>query len=643
MLDEFAEVAGSLTYERDPRIPMPVTCTDPALLGAPGARDRPVRRRGAVAARRRRHQVPGGRPGHRAGHARRARHRRTAGAAATRRRPSLRAVAELHATGVPVDWRCDGRPLAAARACRCRPTHSTGNGSGRADSPRRPRPTAGATGSSGHRCPAAPARSPGPGSWSGRASRTGRAGRTRLSPRSKAGVRRPWRGRSTTPSGPRWPTGWRPWAISTAGSTAWCRLLAFDESRGLTDSVILAQALRDAGITAPLWALTRGAVGTGPADPVRSPRQAQVWGLGRVLALEHATSWGGLVDLPDRLDDQAAARLATILDGTTGEDQVAIRGAATLARRLVPAPRSGPLSRWEPTGTVLITGGTGALGAQVARWLAERGGAAAVADRPPRHGRSRCGRPGRGARDARHDSDRRRLRRRRPGGAGSGARGRARRRAGHRRGPRGRGRRGGAGRRDRARGVHGGVARQGRRRRAPRRAAARRGRVRPVLVDRRDLGQRRPVRVRRGQRLPRRAGRAAPGSWACGHVDRLGPVGRHRHGRGRRGPHLPEPPWSGGVARRGRAHRARERRGQRRHLRDRRGRAMGPVHRRVHLGAPQPAARRPAPAPHARRRARTGVGARRTVAGRAHRALPGGAGGGAAAVGVRRGRHRAGP
>src|SRR5262249_54213078 len=44
------------------------------------------------------------------------------------------------------------------------------------------------------------------------------------------------------------------------------------------------------------------------------------------------------------------------------------------ARRLVAAQRSGkPADGWTPAGTVLVTGGTGALGGQVARWLARTG------------------------------------------------------------------------------------------------------------------------------------------------------------------------------------------------------------------------------------------------------------------------------
>ena len=100
--------------------------------------------------------------------------------------------------------------------------------------------------------------------------------------------------------------------------------------------------------------------------------QAQVWGLGRVAALEHPDRWGGLVDVPPVLDERAAARLCGVLAGC-GEDQVAIRGGGILARRLVRAPLPPwRRRRWSPRGTVLVTGGTGAIGGHVARWLAGR-------------------------------------------------------------------------------------------------------------------------------------------------------------------------------------------------------------------------------------------------------------------------------
>ncbi len=142
----------------------------------------------------------------------------------------------------------------------------------------------------------------------------------------------------------------------------------------LADTVVLVQALGDADVTAPLWCLTRGAISTGAEDPVVRPEQAAVWGIGRVAALELPHRWGGLVDLPEELDDGAAARLCAVLASAGDEDQVAVRGTGVYARRLVRGFAGHSVSTaWRPRGTVVVTGGTGALGARVARRLAEGG------------------------------------------------------------------------------------------------------------------------------------------------------------------------------------------------------------------------------------------------------------------------------
>ncbi|WP_449657736.1 type I polyketide synthase [Streptomyces echinatus] len=134
----------------------------------------------------------------------------------------------------------------------------------------------------------------------------------------------------------------------------------------------LVQALGDAGITAPLWCVTRDAVAHGTAAPVTGFAQAAVWGLGRVAALEHPDRWGGLVDLPAEAGPGAVARLAELLGGAGGEDQVVIRESGAYGRRLEHAPaRAG--TPWKPSGTVLVTGATGAVGTAVARWLAAEG------------------------------------------------------------------------------------------------------------------------------------------------------------------------------------------------------------------------------------------------------------------------------
>ncbi|MET7370727.1 type I polyketide synthase [Streptomyces sp. NPDC005566] len=135
----------------------------------------------------------------------------------------------------------------------------------------------------------------------------------------------------------------------------------------------LTQAWAAAGVAVPLWVATCGAVSVGRSDPLLSPEQAAVWGLGRVAALEFPQQWGGLVDLPAELDARAADRLVGVLsDG--GEDQVAVRASGVHGRRVLRAEPVAPTGgTWSPSGTVLVTGGTGALGSLVARWLAGRG------------------------------------------------------------------------------------------------------------------------------------------------------------------------------------------------------------------------------------------------------------------------------
>ncbi|MEU8828936.1 SDR family NAD(P)-dependent oxidoreductase, partial [Streptomyces sp. NPDC048636] len=164
-------------------------------------------------------------------------------------------------------------------------------------------------------------------------------------------------------------------------------LLGLDESPhpehpsvpiGLAATTVLVQALsalEDTG--GPLWCLTQGAVATAATDPLPHPHQAQIWGFGRVAALEHPRLWGGLIDLPTAIDDGTPVRIARCLIEGQPEDQIAIRS-GTFVRRLEHAPATDPASAlaangWRPSGTTLVTGGTGGLGAHVARWLAHHG------------------------------------------------------------------------------------------------------------------------------------------------------------------------------------------------------------------------------------------------------------------------------
>ncbi|MGW7377403.1 type I polyketide synthase [Streptomyces venezuelae] len=174
-------------------------------------------------------------------------------------------------------------------------------------------------------------------------------------------------------------------AVDTSGLAGVVNLLALDETphpehaavpAGLAATTALIQALGDNGTTAPLHTVTQGAVSTSATDPLAHPLQAHVWGLGRVAALEHPRMWGGLIDLPERIDPRALARLAAALT-PQDEDQTAVRPTGTHTRRLTHAPTPSPgtdgEAAWQPRGTTLITGGTGGIGAVLARWLAHEG------------------------------------------------------------------------------------------------------------------------------------------------------------------------------------------------------------------------------------------------------------------------------
>ncbi|MET0237506.1 MAG: type I polyketide synthase [Kibdelosporangium sp.] len=114
-----------------------------------------------------------------------------------------------------------------------------------------------------------------------------------------------------------------------------------------------------------LVVLTRNAVSV-DEDEGADVRQAPVWGLIRAAEAEHPGRFV-LVDA----DSAEASRQALAAAVATGEPEIAIRAGDVRVPRLAKAP-AGQGPAW--TGTVLITGGTGGLGALVAEHLvAEHG------------------------------------------------------------------------------------------------------------------------------------------------------------------------------------------------------------------------------------------------------------------------------
>ncbi|MGV9612821.1 SDR family NAD(P)-dependent oxidoreductase [Nocardia xishanensis] len=115
---------------------------------------------------------------------------------------------------------------------------------------------------------------------------------------------------------------------------------------------------------------TRRAVAVADSEQVRLD-QAPVWGLLRAAQAEHP----GRFQLVDLDQDGDLFAVATALAAAAGEPEAALRGTTVLVPRLT-RHAAGRIARLAGPGTVLVTGGTGGLGAVIARHLVTEHGVA---------------------------------------------------------------------------------------------------------------------------------------------------------------------------------------------------------------------------------------------------------------------------
>ncbi|HEX8074806.1 MAG TPA: SDR family NAD(P)-dependent oxidoreductase, partial [Thermoleophilaceae bacterium] len=118
--------------------------------------------------------------------------------------------------------------------------------------------------------------------------------------------------------------------------------------------------------------VTRGGMAVGDGD-APDPAAASVWGLVRSAQSENPDRFV-LVDV-----DGSEASWSALAPASAGDEtQIALREGTAYAPRLAPFPSRAeeqPTAAGDPDGTVLITGGTGGLGALLARHLAREHGA----------------------------------------------------------------------------------------------------------------------------------------------------------------------------------------------------------------------------------------------------------------------------
>ncbi len=141
----------------------------------------------------------------------------------------------------------------------------------------------------------------------------------------------------------------------------------------LLESLNVVQLMSRAGIAVRHWLVTCGAQSVVENDHI-SPWQTRYWGFGRTLQVEHPGQLGACIDLGSAADD--IELLVAEFTGSAADTEVALRnGRRYVARLARPEPVAEPGLSLELHGNAsyLITGGVGALGLQVAQFLATAG------------------------------------------------------------------------------------------------------------------------------------------------------------------------------------------------------------------------------------------------------------------------------
>ena len=151
------------------------------------------------------------------------------------------------------------------------------------------------------------------------------------------------------------------WLLERVGSESFCRRIVYlwgldidtpacsvelsDKHAGLDDCVSvlhLVQALaRSPWKQSPrVWLVTRGAVQVDPHQMRVVPGQAALWGLGRVIDLEHPEMQCSLLDLDASARELNVSRILEELVGDGPESELAHRGAVRFGLRVVRADKS---------------------------------------------------------------------------------------------------------------------------------------------------------------------------------------------------------------------------------------------------------------------------------------------------------------
>ncbi|NEP62573.1 MAG: SDR family NAD(P)-dependent oxidoreductase, partial [Symploca sp. SIO2G7] len=169
------------------------------------------------------------------------------------------------------------------------------------------------------------------------------------------------------------------WGVNETSESVGFQDLQIAQELGCATVLYLVQALIKAGLThvVPMWLVTQGTQGVFDEAEVVQPQQGSLWGLGRVISLEHPELNCFRVDLDPKSNvSETIPRLVDELLSNDDEDQIAIRQGVRYVARLVRQQKQ----KFTPEqlsiqseACYLITGGLGGLGLQVAQWLVAQG------------------------------------------------------------------------------------------------------------------------------------------------------------------------------------------------------------------------------------------------------------------------------
>ena len=168
------------------------------------------------------------------------------------------------------------------------------------------------------------------------------------------------------------------WGLNTA-ETEVLAPTALVEAQQLSCGGVLhlLQSLSKQQSVAKLWLVTRQAQSIGVSSQPIAIAQSPLWGLGKVIALEHPEYWGGMIDLGMDTPGQAANSLLSEIQFNDGETYLGFRNGDRYVLRLrsasVASTSDEPQLRLHADASYLITGGLGALGLKLAQWLGNNG------------------------------------------------------------------------------------------------------------------------------------------------------------------------------------------------------------------------------------------------------------------------------